>query len=64
MEYRVRWEIDVDADNAHEAAKQAFEIQCQHANKEIEADDAVVFEVTNIETKEMEVIDLFDTFNL
>lgn len=57
MQYRVRWEIDIDADNEVDAAKQAREMQLDAGAS------STVFSVADasIEPFEFRFIDLDDT---
>jgi len=55
MEYRVKWEIDIEADSQEEAVKEALKIQ-RDTNS-----IATVFEVTSI-NNDRKVIDL--TYNV
>ena len=52
MNYRVTWEIDIEADSAHEAAETALEIQRQPDST------ATVFTIVRDGTDDYLVIDL------
>jgi hypothetical protein len=54
-QYKVTWEIDIEAENPTEAAKIALEIQRDKGS------EAVAFSVCNPDTgKEIEFVDLID----
>jgi len=50
--FLVKWEIDIEADTAREAAEEAHKIHIDAGS------EAVIFEVKDKETKVKEIIDL------
>ena len=55
MQYLVKWEIDIEADSAQEAAQKALEIQRDSGS------EAVVFDVCNPDTgSTIESVDLLE----
>lgn len=53
-EYRVKWDIDIEADSPREAAKEALSIQRDPGS------EAVVFEVVDTDSGEIFTIDLLE----
>lgn len=52
--YKVMWEIELEADTAEDAARQALNIQRDPESI------ALLFDVENTETGELDLIDLLD----
>jgi len=51
IEYRVKWEIDIEADNDLEAARIALDIQRDSGS------DATIFEVTKENSDKAQILD-------